>query len=569
MDASPPPLNSLSASFDAKNDLAPVHISSKSSPPDFSAAVSQWQSLLGDEHIDVSTKAVASHAKNAFGSGTRGSVILRPQNEQHVQQIVRISKQFEVPIYAVSTGRNWGYGAASPVIDGCAIIDLQEMRRIEMVDQELGIVSLQPGVTQEALSEFLSERGLAWMVPVHGGGPSCSLLGNALERGYGLTPTTDHFSALTSLRAILPDGSLYQSPFHASGASTIGSAHRWGIGPYLEGLFSQGNFGVVTEGTFTLCRRPEHVEAFFIRIKDNRQLGDIVDELRNVLSGLGASVAGVNFMNDRRVLSMSRDYPFDKVQPGGIISPEQCQKMAIDAGISAWTAAGVIHCPYRMRRPIRRELKRLLPDSVSRPIFMNRRRVKFARSISRSLPIGRGSILQQMESIEALLDLADGIPRKVALPLAYWLRDNSRSQEKELNPSQDGCGLIWYSPLVPMKAEAVIQFAEMVTQVCTDHQIEPLITLTSLSQRLFDATIPILYRPEIAGAKDRAHACFDALLEAGRQLGCLPYRVGTSTISRMIEFGDGTHWTLVNKLKQAIDPQDLMSPGRYCPTEKR
>ncbi len=123
--------------------------------------------------------------------------------------------QFRVPLFPISTGRNWGYGASSPAIDGAVILDLSALQAIKFVDRELGVVELEPGVTQGMLHQSLSDEGNAWLTPVHGGGPDRSLLGNALEPGYGLTPTTDHFEALTSLEAVLADGAIYRSAFHA------------------------------------------------------------------------------------------------------------------------------------------------------------------------------------------------------------------------------------------------------------------------------------------------------------------------------------------------------------------
>ncbi|TWT81133.1 4-cresol dehydrogenase [hydroxylating] flavoprotein subunit [Planctomycetes bacterium CA13] len=526
-------------------------------------AAAAWRTVLGESAVEIEPSALADHGRNAYGSPIRSVAILRPQSESDVQRIVDIAGKYGVPLYPISTGRNWGYGAASPVTEGCAVVDLSQLHKIRVVDAELGIVSLQPGVTQGMLAEFVAQQQLDWMVPVHGGGPTCSILGNALERGYGLTPTTDHFAALTSLRAVLADGSMYESPFHAMGAETLGSAHRWGIGPYVEGLFSQGNFGIVTEATFTLQRRPEHVEAFFIRIRDEAQLGELVDQLPTVLSALGATVAGVNLMNDRRVLSMSRRYPVDQVGPGEIISDALCAKMTKNAGITAWTAAGVIHCPYRMRKSVRRELKRLLPRSLSRPIHMNRWRVHWAKAATRLMPIGQQSIMQQIDSIEALLDLADGIPQRVALPLAYWLRGDAITTKEDLNPAQDNCGLIWYSPLVPMKSADVHQYVAMVERVCAEHGIEPLITLTSLSERLFDSTVPILFRPEQPGATERAQACYEALWKQGEQIGCLPYRLGTLTMSRLFNANLANHASLLQQLKRTFDPKNLISPGRY------
>jgi len=457
----------------------------------------------------------------------------------------------------------------TPVIPGCAVVNLSRLNQIKLIDRQLGLITLQPGVTQQQLWEYLRSQALELMVPVHGGGPSCSLLGNALERGYGLTPVTDHYSALTALRAVLPDGTVYQSPFHALGAPLIGSAHRWGVGPYLEGLFSQGNFGIVTEGTFTLTRLPQHTESFFLRIADLKQLGQTVEALREVLDSLPGFVSGMNLMNNRRLLSMTCSYPRAELKAGEIMPDQLCRELSSRAGISDWTLAGVVHCPFRLRRRIRGEIKRLLPTSIGRPIFMNRRRVGAARSVMKWLPIGRKSILQQMDSIESLLDLSEGKPRRIALPLAYWLDgEESTKNQQELDPARDGCGLIWYSPLVPMKEKDVGAYVSMVERVCKSHRIEPLITLTTLSERLFDSTVPILYRPEEPGAVERAHACYEELFTAGGQLGYLPYRVGTTAMQRMTTGETDSHWHLVKLLKNAVDPSHLISPGRYCPTSE-
>lgn len=347
------------------------------------------------------------------------------------------------------------------------------------------------------------------------------------------------------------------------GAELLGACHRWGIGPYAEGLFSQGNFGIVTEGTFSLVRRPEHVEAFFLRIQDAEQLGEFVDSLRAILTSMGASVAGVNLMNARRVLSMSRPYPKDQVGKGEVIPSDMCQSMASAAGISAWTAAGVIHCQAGMRRAIRHEIRHLLPSSLPRPIYFNRRRLRFGNLVARSFPVGGSSVLQQLSSIESLLDLADGIPRRIALPLAYWLKGDSPNQSVEMNPAEDGCGLIWYSPLVPMKSKDVDQYVTMVERVCKANGIEPLITLTSLSPRLFDSTVPILFRPDEQGAACQAQKCYGELLEAGRKIGCLPYRVGVEQMNQVAGSKARNDNTLMRQLKQSIDPNRILAPGRY------
>jgi 4-cresol dehydrogenase (hydroxylating) len=105
-----------------------------------------------------------------------------------------------------------------------------------------------PGVTESQLREYLDDHAPGFMVPTTGAGPNCSLIGNALERGYGITPYADHFGAVTALEAVLPDGRLYRSALTELGAETLDQAFKWGLGPYLDGLFAQGSIGVVGPG---------------------------------------------------------------------------------------------------------------------------------------------------------------------------------------------------------------------------------------------------------------------------------------------------------------------------------
>ena len=59
-------------------------------------------------------------------------------------------------------------------------------------------------------------------------------------------------------------------------------------------------------------------------------------------------------------------------------------------------------------------------------------------------------------------------------------------------------------------------------------------------------------------------SCYAALLDAGLDEGFAPYRVGVQTMEWLMRHG-GDHWKLVAKLKAAVDPLGIVSPGRYYP----
>ena len=84
--------------------------------------------------------------------------------------------------------------------------NLSELKDIKHYDDEVGSITVEPGVTQQSLYDFLENHGSKHMVPTTGAGPSASILGNACERGYGITPETDHFNAIYEMEIILPSG---------------------------------------------------------------------------------------------------------------------------------------------------------------------------------------------------------------------------------------------------------------------------------------------------------------------------------------------------------------------------
>ena len=209
-----------------------------------SLAMWAWRGRIGEPAV-----LDAASAQQCYGVCTTGierviAAALRPASLDDVRAIVEIAGDRAVPLYPISTGNNWGYGTANPARDGCVVVDLSGLGRIVEIDPDLGVVTVEPGVTQQKLSDYLDENNLPFLVPVTGAGPHCSLVGNALERGYGITPYADHFAAVTALEAVLADGRVYRSALSELGGKQADRAYKWGIGPYLDGLFAQSGFAI-------------------------------------------------------------------------------------------------------------------------------------------------------------------------------------------------------------------------------------------------------------------------------------------------------------------------------------
>ena len=524
------------------------------------SAIAEWAAILGES--GVITAGGADFGVSTIGTKRSIPAVLRPENQEQVAAILKVAQSWQVAVYPVSTGNNWGYGSANPVEDGCVILDLSRLNRISGFDPEMGVITVEPGVTQGALRDFLDSHDGNYLVPVTGAGPTCSILGNALERGYGITPITDHF--VTKIEAILPDGTLYRTPLSELGGEEVDGLFKWGLGPYLDGLFSQGNFGVVVNMTIALAPVPDTVTAFFFSTKEDDKLEALVPAVRAVLRALGGSVVAINLLNSQRMLSMMTPFPEDKAVDG-VLPAHEVESLASSHGVPAWSGVGAIYASKEVARAARRTLRRLLGPVTDRLIFINQRKVEMARTIARVMPGSLATRVKGMaDTLAGALEIMHGTPNDVALALAYWRSGALPAPGQPKNPARDGCGLIWFAPLVPIRGKDVRRYTNMIEKICPQYGINPLITLTTVNDRCFDSTVPLLFDRSNADATARANNCYRALFEAGQKEGFLPYRLNINAMD-ILNTDSSAFSTLASKLKAAIDPNFILAPGRYVP----
>jgi FAD/FMN-containing dehydrogenase len=475
---------------------------------------------------------------------------------------VEIAARERVPLYPISTGHNWGYGCALPPRDGCVLLDLSALQQILDFDPELGTVTVEPGVTQGMLAAFLERDRQPFLVPVTGAGPTCSLAGNALERGYGITPLADHFGAVLSLEAVLPDGRVYRRALADHGGNAVDRAFKWGAGPYLDGLFTQGGFGVVTSMTIGLARRPEAVQAFVFGA-DGDRLDRLVLGVREIVGRFPGAVGGINLMNAHRVLAMAAPYPREAIGADGLIPEATVREMARHHQVADWTAFGTLYGTRRVVRAAASEIRSLVRGYARRLVVVSPGGAARLARVARMLPGASGRALARRARVLAsALELVDGRPNETALPLAYWKAAQPPPAGAARDPARDGCGLLWYAPLVPMKTDLVEAYVRFVTRVMREHRLEPLITLTSLSERCFDSSVPLLFDRRSPSETEAAQRCYRALLDEGRKLGFLPYRVALQGMEWLTSV-PSTYWDVVAALKEQLDPAGILAPGRY------
>ena len=183
------------------------------------------------------------------------SAVVYPGSTEDVQTVVRWANKYRIPIYPISMGRNLGYGGAAPRVPGSVVLDLgRRMDKVLNIDGENASCMVEPGVSYFKLYEEIQKQKLPLWIdcPDLGGG---SVLGNAIDRGVGYTPYGDHFANHCGMEIVLPDGSVLRTGLGAIPGKDGADNPCWqsfqaAYGPYVDGIFSQSNFGVVTKMGF-------------------------------------------------------------------------------------------------------------------------------------------------------------------------------------------------------------------------------------------------------------------------------------------------------------------------------
>jgi 4-cresol dehydrogenase (hydroxylating) len=523
------------------------------------AAMREWQTALGSDNLITEASRLRAASTATFPVERNVPAILRPAGREQVQQILRTATSFRIPVYPVSSGKNWGYGSAVPAADGCVLLDLGRMNRILDFHEELGYVTVEPGVTQGQLMEFLRQRKSRLWMDGTGSSPQCSLIGNTIERGFGHTPYGDHFGNVCGFEVVLANGEAIETGLARFPGAPAAPIYRWGLGPSLDGLFTQSNFGVVTRMTFWLMPAPEYFQAFFFRCDRDDGLPAIVDALRRLRMS-GTLRSSIHVANDYKVLGGLQQYPWEETGGATPLTPERMRDLRGRLSFGTWNGSGGLYGTRKQVAEARRLLRRELSGKVGRLQFLDDRRLELASRFSRIFRLfSRWDLSRALELVRPVYGLLKGEPTSQPLASAYWRKRCPPPPQMDLD--RDGCGLLWCSPVAPAEGGHAQALASLASEVLLRHGFEPMLSITLITERALICVISITYDREVPGEDRRAMSCYNELQDHLAAKKYIPYRLGIQSMCQM--GARGAYAGFLRSIKCAADPSGILAPGRY------
>jgi len=513
-------------------------------------------SLLGRDRVSSDLPSIAAAERATFETTQKIRLIVTPSSQEQIRQVLAVANRRHLKVYPVSSGKNWGYGSRVPVTGPSILLNLRDLNRIVEFNEELAYVTVEPGVTQRMLHDYLESRQAKLWMDATGSSPDCSLIGNAMERGFGHTPYGDHFSNVCGLQVVLPNGDVIETGFAGLPGAQTGPLYKWGIGPSLDGLFSQSNFGIVTRMTIWLMPKPDYFQAFFFQSSQDDGIRTIIDALRPLRLN-GTLRSAIHIGNDYKVLAGTTQFPWDEAIP---LSQERMRLLRRQAGIARWSGSGALYGTKGQVAEARRLVREALAGKVDRVQFLDDQRIRLASKFTTPYRMLTGMDLSKiLELLHPVYGLLKGQPTDQALGSAYWRKKMPIPEQKD--PDRDGCGLLWCAPVAPLDGREAEKLAGLTEELLLRHGFEPMISLTMLTERCLAAVISITYDRDVAGEDARAMQCYRELESRLLQEGCYPYRLGISSMG--LQDSRGSYSRFLSGLKQFIDPNSVLSPGRY------
>ena len=229
-------------------------------------------------------------------------LVVLPETEQQVADVVRICHEHAVPI--VPRGAGTGLSGGARPNEDAVVLGLAKLNRILEVDADNAVARLQPGVRNLAISEAAAASGL-YYAPDPSSQIACSIGGNVAENSggvhclkYGLTVHN-----VVGMRVVMSTGEIL----------TLGGPLYDTPGLDLMAVLcgSEGMLGIVTEVTVALLPKPESVVVMLAAFQTLAAAGDAV----SAIIGQGVIPAGMEMMDAQAIAAAEpfarAGYPLD------------------------------------------------------------------------------------------------------------------------------------------------------------------------------------------------------------------------------------------------------------------
>ncbi|MEV6259085.1 FAD-binding oxidoreductase [Nocardia sp. NPDC051911] len=499
-------------------------------------ALDEFRAALGENGLLLTPEAYAEYRdpyQPTAWSDFTSAAILQPTTVEQVQEIVRIAQRHQVTIWTQSQGRNNGYGGAAPRVSGCVTLNLRRMNKVLEINEKLGYALVEPGVSFQELYDAIEAQGANLMlsVPDLGWG---SVVGNALDSGTTYLPNGKDFRAVCGLEVVTPDGDLLRTGMGAMEGNKSWNLYPRSFGPALDQLFVQSNLGIVTKMGVWLTPKPEKIIHAAVTVPQDQDLIPLIDTLRELR--LDGTIDGVPCVFNTLFLASGagqRDSFWQGEQP---VPEERIEEIAKELGVGRWFLRFA-----------------LWGDDAIVDLQMAKAERAFAAAIPGARIVSSKRTPEEARNLPNSSDrVLSGVPNLEWLDMRGWY-------------GGENGGHMGFSPVVPLSGQEVYDLECFMRGVMESNGLDYFSDIIVVTARAAIAVSGALYDYTDEEATRVAYDATRELVGKAGARGFGEYRAHLHFMDKAAAqygFNDHAYLRFVERLKDAVDPAGILSPGK-------
>ncbi|MGO2750930.1 MAG: FAD-binding oxidoreductase [Pseudoclavibacter sp.] len=504
----------------------------------FATAIREMREVIGAENVHTDDAIVREYDDKfpvTDGDEFRGGAVVWPGSTADVQAVVHIANTHLIPLHAFSTGRNLGYGGSSPMVTGSVLLHLgKRMNQVLEINEKLAYAVVEPGVDYATLYRAVQESGAKLMID-----PAeldwGSVVGNTLDHGVGYTPYGDHSMWRCGMEIVLADGEVLRTGMGGLPESDAWHLYAGGIGPSIEGLFEQSNYGICTRMGIQLMPQPESAVTFaitFPREEDLAAIMEITLPLRIGMAPIQSVPIVRNIVFDAACVSTREEW---QVDPGPLTASAK-QRMIDDLDSGYWILYATCYGP-------RWQVDRYL--EIIEGAYAQIPGARF--DTNETLPISEGSRRADLLNARHLLNT--GVPNRHSAAVFDWFPN---------------AGHFFYAPVsAPSGEDAATQYRD--TQRISDTYGKDYLAQFIIGLREMHHICLPLYDTTDSVSRAETLQMTRELIETGAREGYGIYRTHNVLAEQVVEtysYNAHIQRTFNERIKDALDPNGILNPGK-------
>lgn len=494
----------------------------------FDQAINAFTRIVGAQWV-LNTDEDRTTYLDAYAPGNAEtyapSAAIAPQSVEEIQALLKVANEYKIPLWPFSRGKNLGYGASAPCMAGTVMLDLSRMKKIIDVDEKLAYCLVEPGVGFFDLYEHLQKNNIKlWMsIPANAWG---SVIGNAMDRGLSYTPYGEHSKRVCGMEVVLPNGDVVRTGLGAMGNNVSWQLSQNAFGPSWDQMFMQSNFGIVTKMGLHLMPEPEATLSLSASLPNSDDIEWIIDTLAPLrLRGVIQHDANVGNGIRAATLRSLRDewYKGKGPMPQAVID-EMHKKL----GVGAWNFS----VRFYGNEEVNDANAKILRREIAKHSAVEFRETRWQRG----QPLAR--------------DSGAAVPSVNALQVVNWRGGRG--------------GHIGFSPISPATGAHAIKQYRVARKRYEEHGFDYFGSFTIRERHLNHVTLCVYDRDDAEMTKN-ARSLMEVLVKDSAADGYGEYRAHVNYMDHIADTYDFNHhalWRLNETLKDAVDPNGILAPGK-------